>query len=509
MHRGILKQITDTINWSNKQCPNLTCIYLTGGHARLDKIIISNIERLTKGLKRNAPRVKELKLPVASNECCRCVVVASDLDWTNTRHLWLLFVHFRHLSDCRSLAALTFERTVDFDRVGLRQLSRSYTKKNLLSLHIGVFRHSTLDKTDVAQFFVLMKNLQSFSCFDEDRTIFRLNIPRGDKVLTYSVIRLALVDAERGSIPGHDCRRMGPFRSKLREIKVVDRQLKPRYLLESCPELTGLYLNWQPELAEPPYYRFHPQWFSEMVRDPNWKILAGRLTCLTVVFPATHTPNASTLYLSDFADFFANFGNLRYLQLQGAGHGGPLPLLEILEKCPSLKTLVLDHCGIYIPPHFTSVPSAVHPNMESFSLIRSGESIMFNRPVLTRAISHLLPNLERLELQPEPRGLYEGLSPEDIVPLGGLQHLKCLSVVVSVMHCVNNMPSLVVAFRKFKKLKNLVISWGRLGHPSYDNAGKIGFMMRWLVHSARAENADLRVNLSFEHHVDLYNGGVY
>ena len=54
---------------------------------------------------------------------------------------------------------------------------------------------------------------------------FSFQVPRGDKVLTYSVIRLALVDAESGAIPGYNFAKLGPFRTKLREIK-VDTELR-------------------------------------------------------------------------------------------------------------------------------------------------------------------------------------------------------------------------------------------------------------------------------------------
>ena len=40
-------------------------------------------------------------------------------------------------------------------------------------------------------------------------------------------------------------------------------------------------------------------------------------------------------------------------------------------------------------------------------------------------------------------------------------------------------------------------------------SGKVGFMTRWLVDVMRAVNADLRVNLSYEHHRDMYHGGGY
>ena len=54
--------------------------------------------------------------------------------------------------------------------------------------------------------------------------------------------------------------------------------------------------------------------------------------------------------LSDFPFFFAPLGGLTRLRLSGAGRGGPLPLLDLLEKCPGLEELALDNSGVYIPP---------------------------------------------------------------------------------------------------------------------------------------------------------------
>ena len=75
-------------------------------------------------------------------------------------------------------------------------------------------------------------------------------------------------------------------------LQVVDRQLKPCYLLETCPRLQSLYLDWQFELSEPPFRRYTADWLSEMVRQREWATLAQKLTRLEVVFPAAHTPNA-------------------------------------------------------------------------------------------------------------------------------------------------------------------------------------------------------------------------
>ena len=65
-----------------------------------------------------------------------------------------------------------------------------------------------------------------------------------------------------------------------------------------------------------------------------------------------------------------------------------------------------------------------HVAMRRFSLVRSGESIMFNRAVLCRALGRLFPNLLELELQPEAVDWEVGLWPKDISELATIPNLR-------------------------------------------------------------------------------------
>ena len=51
--------------------------------------------------------------------------------------------------------------------------------------------------------------------------------------------------SEEDSHPKCDFYFPSGFKCGLREIKVVDRQLKPKYLLITCPKLEKLYIDWQ------------------------------------------------------------------------------------------------------------------------------------------------------------------------------------------------------------------------------------------------------------------------
>ncbi len=478
----VVTRIADVISRSTKlRCPNLVRLKISGGTRSLDTLLYRSIERLCRQLAKNARNLRELHLPVASNECCESI------------------------SDMPKLRSLVIERTLDLDHRGLKKLRGSrQLRRNLLSLHLGIERSYYCDKTDLEHFFVRMENLASFSLMEEDRRIFRLDDPHDSKVLTYSIIRLAMVDVERDEVPGYSYRRKGPFKTRLKEIKVVDRELKPEYLLDTCPDLSYLYLDWQMMLTDSPgKVRYRPDWFSDMVRTSEWTKLAGNLTKLHVVFPATYAPNSYSLRPTDFSAFLAALGGLTSLRLDGAGMGAPLPLLELLERAPHLKELTLNKCSIYVPPDPNFILKASYPDMRSFYLTNSSESIAFNHVVLLRAIASLFPSLVHLELQPEStKGTY-GFAPHELLPLATLPALLTLSVAVSLRECSNNLPELVVVLRKFPALTNLVLSWGcdnafLFGHT----AGRIRFMMAWLI-DVMSENPDLMVNIDSRLHRDV------
>ena len=212
----------------------------------------------------------------------------------------------RHASELPSLVALRIDRTRKVNRKGLWELAHleSRSRTNLRVFHMGVFKHQHFDKVDVAKFFASMPALREFSLRDETRATVKVNLnlffslfmvfmpflliqignlhcePIGECVLTYSVLRMAIIQAEKSHreqrarhlmdscSSSHDssscldstaedvvmdqddesgCDFYFPsgFRCNLEEIKVVDRQLKPRYLLLTCPNLKRLYIDWQ------------------------------------------------------------------------------------------------------------------------------------------------------------------------------------------------------------------------------------------------------------------------
>ena len=60
--------------------------------------------------------------------------------------------------------------------------------------------------------------------------------------------------------------------------------MKPKYLLESCPNLKRLSLEWQHDLSQPPYHQYHPEWFTKMLLTPEWTELNLKLTHLVSNF---------------------------------------------------------------------------------------------------------------------------------------------------------------------------------------------------------------------------------
>ena len=190
----------------------------------------------------------------------------------------------------------------------------------------------------------------------------------------------------------------------------MDRSLKPFYLLESAPLLTRLSLDWQQELSFPPFNRFSPDWFSRMLRtDQSWVLLAKRLTHLDVTFPAAHSINSYSLPLEDFTKLMESLSNLEELRLEGAGQGGPIPLIAILNYCPQLKDLTLDNTPVHVPDNYEIVDQrCVSSSMRRFSYLGEMSSLLVHN-YMTTGIALYMPYLEELEV----RG--GRVSPRDIV----------------------------------------------------------------------------------------------
>lgn len=333
--------------------PNLSSLALGGGTVHSDDLV-TKVEQLVGVLAVAATRLEHLHLPVASNLVMQLA------------------------STMAALRAFRCDRTRGFNRLGLRHLSDSgaHTRAHLEVLVVGVFRHATFEKQDVACFVARMEALKEFSLLDQERALVRLTGTGspGDKVLVYSALKRAILDSEqeeavagkrrreevavvdseeevlvveeevqvvggrmggggssssRGSVGsrkllgdggsggGVEGRRRsggdegrkrsggeesgrGRMVTSLRALAVVDRRLKPHYLLEAAPGLTRLGIDWQvrldfynsaywiclslqsyllqEELCHPPFRRYPTSWFPEMLRGSSWAHLARGLT---------------------------------------------------------------------------------------------------------------------------------------------------------------------------------------------------------------------------------------
>ena len=215
--------------------PLLQSLVICGGSVHSD-FLVKDIENLTKTIKKTCTNLQNIHFPVSSNQ--------------------VLFA----LSDIKNIRSFKTDRTKNFDKRGLYHLCHpdSESKKSLQVLHIGVFKHSNFEKQDVAVFLRCMNNMVEFSLLDSDRALVRLDgsTTPGDKVLMYSVFKRAIRDCEDDTGAHEDTGRQRELVTRLREMTVVDRSLKPHYLLESAPHLTRLSIDWQQELSFTPFNRY-------------------------------------------------------------------------------------------------------------------------------------------------------------------------------------------------------------------------------------------------------------
>ena len=109
-----------------------------------------------------------------------------------------------------------------------------------------------------------------------------------------------------------------------------------------------------------------------------------------------------------------------------------------------------------------------------------------------------------MQIQPQTVLGYAGLTPQQVRELARLQDLQRLAVPLSVRSCEMNLPEMIYVLKEFLSLRFLTLSWGLL-HDSYDiTRSKISYMMNWLDNALRAENANINLQLSYEHQPHEY-----
>lgn len=475
LHENVISRIHATVN-SPVRLSLLICLQIQGGSPYSDHVL-PILNELAEALVKNAPHLLELSLPVCSN-------------------LTLL-----HASNMPKLISFQAERTKKLNRRGLWHLCHpdSISKYQMEVLELGVFKHEFFRKLDVAKFFTCMKRLKKFSLRDEERNLVRANQASpsvGGKILTYSVIKLGIVDAESGKHP--DLFPNGEFKCQLKELKVVDRHLKPEYLLTACPDLEKLTIDWQEDLAWAPFRVFSVDWFSQMILSPCWRELCLKLSDLELVLPLAHGAERYSLPLEDFSVLIQALNGLKRLKIRGAGGQDPLPLSQILQSCPDLEHLILERTSVTVPQDYEVIEAAsVCQNLKAFAFVDSLTSVATSRR-LTSFILHYMPNLERLELQPETTFTFSGLKPRELEKLAGLLKLTRLSVALSLKAYIMNLPEIIFILRKFPQLRYLVISWGK-AHSVFNEIGnkRMTSMTHWLQSALISENANIHLEIDF------------
>ena len=472
--KKVIREVIRAFNVEGETCPNLTRVDICGGNVIHSDTLIEEIEDLCHILARKAANLKELRLPVFSNRAAFAV------------------------AKMKRLQSFKCDRTKHFTHRGLDSLING--AESLQSVHLGLFKHKLFNKLDALKFLDKRRDLKGFSLMEEDRLLvsFGGGNSLGGKVFTYSALKLAILGLPDNTNRDTD------FKCGLKSVKIVDRELKPKYLLHSCPDLTGLYVDWQEELSLPPFRNFARNWFSAMLETAEWPQLAAKLTDLQIAFPAAYLNSHYALPMKDWSKFFAPLSKLTRLKLTGAGRESPLPLDHVLTALPELVELDLDRSGIHVPGNWDSVESRfVHKALKAFRFTGDMTSLLLNA-FLTRFLAFYAPNLEEVELQPESAVGYPGMTPGQMRELSDLHALSRLSLPLATTECVMNMPELIYVLREFKCLRYLVLSWGRASNAYDVNTKTIMNLMNWLFNALGAENADIHLQLSYKLHPDMF-----
>ena len=479
----------------NCKLSNVIELMITGCHTGIN-VYLPLFEDLCYYVKKNAPYMQKLHLPIASNDCLRST------------------------SKMPRLCSLTVERSQHLNHKGLTYLCdrNSCSRFGLKICHIGVFKHHAFNKLDVTEFLEKMTNLSSFSLMDEHRALVNEELI-GAKVFTYSALKLALTrsvflknNSESKSTSHHDDQVQHEqdnqdvevisqnFQCALKELKIVDRQLKPQYILETCPDLQSLHIDWQEELSEVPFEEYPSDWFNDLVKNPDWHQLANTLTSLKIVFPAKYSVGGYSCDPETLMCLVRNMTELEHLSLKGMKND-LVPLDQMLTQLPKLKELVWSDCSLVHFNHNQESQSVVHKSLKSLH-ITDAHFLPSESSEILENVSKLAPNLEELVLRPKLPSTFGGFLLNDIWKLSNLQHLNRLEITISTSDCSNNMPELVYVLRDFPSLRYLIISWGV--HIDLSNI-KIARLLSWLISALEGDNANIHVQICYAMHSSLYS----
>ena len=93
-----------------------------------------------------------------------------------------------------------------------------------------------------------------------------------------------------------------------------------------------------------------------------------------------------------------NLSNLEELRLEGAGQGGPIPLMAILHHCPLLRGLTLEKSPVHVPDNYEVTDRRfVSTSLRRFHYLGEMSSLLVH-DYMTRGIARYMPNLSELEV---------------------------------------------------------------------------------------------------------------
>ena len=359
----------------------------------------------------------------------------------------------------------------------------------------GVFKHHQFNKIHVSQFLAKMVNLKSCSFFDEQRALLTTDSPfanLGVKVMTYSALKVAIINS---AIVSDD---ENVFQSSLTELKVIDKNLNPEYVIQTCPNLKKLTIDWQEEWSQPPFHKFSKLWFKKLLRNPDWRQIVSGLESLEIVFPAFYSEGGYSLPWDDLNLLCRSIRNMKKLKLTGMINYEHASIFDFLCYGNNLEELIFDNCSVLFP-HPEGIPN--FPPLEKLKKLHviNKNSCFCNSPHVTTCIAKMMPNLEELVLRPEQNQI--GLTLNAIKELSKMKYLKRLEVAASTEDCINNMPSFIYVLREFAALRYLTLSWG--SNPPEVQASRTYRMFEWLENALKADNANIHVQICHEIHSNI------
>lgn len=250
----------------------------------------------------------------------------------------------------------------------------------------------------------------------------------------------------------------GEFSNRgLSGLKIINSTFNPALILEQCPELEHLHIQWDGSTADMPV-KPGSGWFPDVLASTAMVAVLRKVKTFALFLPDGWTTNGNYALPAPHAQLlFRNLLNVTAIQICGNGGGDPLDLTDVLFSCPALEELEL----VYIACVIQRQENSPHKSLRTLRVVGKLDTLM-DYPTLWR-MARLSPGVVEVVLH-TAMDVCAGLTMPALEAFSNLDHLKRLSV--PLRYPGHSTEGLLEVLHKIPSLRQLIVSWEQISPHS-------------------------------------------